>query len=592
MAWSGTNTTAQIGPAGVLVPLGAGGGGGVALYDGANSITSGTAQFSNANGVTFGFNAQTVTASVAGFTQTNQTVASGGIAGSGFTTATTAGTAVVGTHNSAGLSLGVPAYITTYAAGAAATGISSIADSANTQTVGMLSFANSHGISFGISTGALTATITASAANAVPGISSVADSANTQTIGMLSFGNANGITFGLSTGANTATLTASANFAGLLSTVAFSASNTSTGATGLTFSNSNGLSFGLTAGTLTGSYTVPATNSFAGTASSFAGTNISGSMTLNTSGLSLALSAANAAAGNPTTVSYYEVSPQRGVLSFTNAAVFSNTSIINLQPFVVAGQPVSFYRGMFVNSNVTQRSTFSATVGISQSQGSTASTHSFGTTFTMALFSRVSTGTNANSSNLSWFTSNTFSQSVGIFGTQSVATNVSSGTCTVSTSFSIGYIQNIDSAGGTTTSTAGSGGSSSFSSTTNGASTFGSTFIMSLQHAYLSGVRQQNFPLVGSLSPGEYWFGIQAGTSSGNAGGANYSNLALYSGNVMVISSTSPIYAFGSSSTFSNLTNPQWIGSVSSAQSTTTIGSNMLTNNASGTWFNLMAATL
>ncbi|HSX15671.1 MAG TPA: hypothetical protein VLF40_02685 [Candidatus Saccharimonadales bacterium] len=49
----------------------AGGGGGVALYDGAASITSGTARFSNANGVSFGFNGQTITGSVS---QTNQTV--------------------------------------------------------------------------------------------------------------------------------------------------------------------------------------------------------------------------------------------------------------------------------------------------------------------------------------------------------------------------------------------------------------------------------------------------------------------------------------------------------------------------------------
>jgi hypothetical protein len=37
----------------------------------------------------------------------------GGYAGTGFTSTTTVGTAVVGTHNTAGLSLGVPAYITT-----------------------------------------------------------------------------------------------------------------------------------------------------------------------------------------------------------------------------------------------------------------------------------------------------------------------------------------------------------------------------------------------------------------------------------------------------------------------------------------------
>ncbi len=51
---------------------GGGAGGGVALYDGANSISSGTARFSNSNGVSFGFNGQTITGSVVA--QTNQTV--------------------------------------------------------------------------------------------------------------------------------------------------------------------------------------------------------------------------------------------------------------------------------------------------------------------------------------------------------------------------------------------------------------------------------------------------------------------------------------------------------------------------------------
>jgi fibronectin-binding autotransporter adhesin len=47
-------------------------GGGVVLYDGANSITSGTARFTNANGVSFSINGQTISGSVA--SQSNQTL--------------------------------------------------------------------------------------------------------------------------------------------------------------------------------------------------------------------------------------------------------------------------------------------------------------------------------------------------------------------------------------------------------------------------------------------------------------------------------------------------------------------------------------
>ena len=298
VAWSGTNTTAQIGPAGVLVPLGAGGGGGVVLNAGANSISSGTAIFSNANGVSFGFNAQTITASVVtSYTQTVQTQASGAIAGTGLTTTTTGGTVVVGTNNTAGLSLGIPAYITTYVTGGQS-GISSIGDSVNTQTVGMLSFANSHGVTFGISTGALTATITGSVnvGNATA-ISGIADSANTQTIGTLSFANSNGISFGLATGVNTGVLTASYTVpatAGLISglNVSGGAGTSNSAVSGITFNNSNGITFGVSTGASVVTVTATVATTYAGTNSSFAGTNISGSMTLNTSGLSLALSGA------------------------------------------------------------------------------------------------------------------------------------------------------------------------------------------------------------------------------------------------------------------------------------------------------------
>jgi len=83
--------------------------------------TSGTSQISGAdivwaggNNVTLSANGSTVT--IVGpntVAQTVQTQVSGNIAGAGFTSTTTAGTAVVATHNSAGLSMGVPAFLTT-----------------------------------------------------------------------------------------------------------------------------------------------------------------------------------------------------------------------------------------------------------------------------------------------------------------------------------------------------------------------------------------------------------------------------------------------------------------------------------------------
>jgi hypothetical protein len=76
----------------------------------------------------------------------------GGYAGTGFTSTTTAGTAIVGTHNTAGLSLGVPAYLTTQTNVA----FSAVGGSSNFQT---LSFSNANGVSFTNTNGQVGASI-------------------------------------------------------------------------------------------------------------------------------------------------------------------------------------------------------------------------------------------------------------------------------------------------------------------------------------------------------------------------------------------------------------------------------------------------
>lgn len=68
-------TLSQNGNAVSIIGGAGGGGGGIAVEDGANSISTGTARFSNSNGVSFGINGQTITASHNGITsQTNQTL--------------------------------------------------------------------------------------------------------------------------------------------------------------------------------------------------------------------------------------------------------------------------------------------------------------------------------------------------------------------------------------------------------------------------------------------------------------------------------------------------------------------------------------
>lgn len=98
----------------------------------------------------------------------------GGYAGTGFTTTTTTGTALVGTHNTAGLSMGVPAWLTAAAGGNNLT----LQDSATTLQVTKVVFSNSNGVSFGLSTAASIATVTASVA-----------AQSNQTVGLYATGN-------------------------------------------------------------------------------------------------------------------------------------------------------------------------------------------------------------------------------------------------------------------------------------------------------------------------------------------------------------------------------------------------------------------
>lgn len=74
------------------------------------TISTGTFFMAGGNNVTLSQNGNSITFSAAN--QTNQTAPAGNIAGAGFTSTTTAGTAVVATHNSAGLSMGIPTIIT------------------------------------------------------------------------------------------------------------------------------------------------------------------------------------------------------------------------------------------------------------------------------------------------------------------------------------------------------------------------------------------------------------------------------------------------------------------------------------------------
>lgn len=114
-AFSGTNASGTIASNGISISVAAPGAGGGAALQGSGTYTqnTGTVQFSNLNGVSFGLTAGTMTASHNGLTTAMASNAGTAFAGTGFSSTTTAGAAIVGTHGSNGLSLGVPAFLTT-----------------------------------------------------------------------------------------------------------------------------------------------------------------------------------------------------------------------------------------------------------------------------------------------------------------------------------------------------------------------------------------------------------------------------------------------------------------------------------------------
>jgi len=135
---------------------GAGGGGTTTLISnvkfsaGTLSQTRTDITFANSNGVSFGLNTNgVITATVS----TNY-------AGTGFTTTTTTGTAIVGTNTTNGLSLGVPAFLTTAMASDAVT-LSNIRVSAGTTSnlLSRITFADGSGVTWGLNASTLTASV-------------------------------------------------------------------------------------------------------------------------------------------------------------------------------------------------------------------------------------------------------------------------------------------------------------------------------------------------------------------------------------------------------------------------------------------------
>jgi hypothetical protein len=430
VAWWDSQGTGLVGPQGQNIPLG---GGGVGISAGANFQSTGTVNFSNANGVTFGLdnfgnltatvipgaaaglaaveagtqtqtsgtlvfansngltfgmsNNSVITGSYTVPTQTVQTQASGNLAGTGFTSTTTNGTAIVGTNNTAGLSLAYPLYLTTYVGQTTQTqpagNIAGAGTTTTTQAGSTLGATqNSNGLSLAvpvwITTYAGQTTQTQPAGN-IAGIGTTTTTQGGSTLGATLSTNGlslaipawltvaaggGGFTGGVSTGGNTVgntgaytgqmifaggnniTLSVSSGAGGAQS-ITISGANAGGAQTGISgiivsnttytsgtvsFSNANGFSFGSSAGqAITGSYTVPSVAGLisAVAVSGGAGNSVAatGMSFLNSNGFTFGVSTA---AGAASITGSYTVPVTAGLISYINvSAGAANANLTN-----------------------------------------------------------------------------------------------------------------------------------------------------------------------------------------------------------------------------------------------------------------------
>lgn len=267
--FTGTNISATmtLNSNGLSLRLSGGGGAGGAALKGSGTYTqnTGTVEFANSNGITFGLsNNGTMTASHNGITsQTNQTV---GLYALGNTTQNSSSTMDARTmsYNALGamtmgfsngsIQVSAPASSSLVGVGAItiSTAGSTISISGGTVAaapvnfsagttsgnIGSIVFSNSNRVSFGLNGSTITAQ---HALNFSGGTTS--QNVSDQIV----FSNSNGISFGL----NGSTMTASV--ATSLTNIKISGGTLSNNLSELVFSNSNGVSFGLSGSTITGS---------------------------------------------------------------------------------------------------------------------------------------------------------------------------------------------------------------------------------------------------------------------------------------------------------------------------------------------------
>jgi hypothetical protein len=291
-----------------------------------------------------------------------------------------------------------------------------------------------------------------------------------------------------------------------------------------------------------------------------AGNNI----TLSTNGSTI--SVIGAAGGGGYTQSFYQPELYGAPTTQSHA-----NGTLYLRPFELNGY-ADIDRILMQQSMSMSATTISFSCSIS-GPTQTSGTASFGQTGTVILFSRAQTSEGAASySSLQSFFSASTSMSIGISATVSGSTNASNATLNYTTQQQLGYLKNIDTTGGYTTSSIGSTTNSSFSSSSTAGSTYSSSIGATFGNNMLSGIRPFHAPGIATpVAPGEYWIGVIQSSTSSSTGlaihrpvfpatlgqlyfTASTNNTYLEVGNSANVSTSNWRMGFGSYSASSNTT--------------------------------------
>jgi hypothetical protein len=529
---SGTTASASNGLTISLSAAAPGAGGGVALYDGANSISSGTARISAGGAITASINGQTLSLNAPAQSNLSATGA--------VSISTNGATISIGAPTQTNQSLGI------YATGANTTGQSS----SNTLDARSFNISGQGGIYVGMSGSTLQMSVATQTVQTQSNIQGIIASGSTNRTGDISFANSNGVTFGLSSNTLTASVAGASAGIGALA----NSQTTYTSGTVRLVEGSGAITINSSVNGASQSYkfNVPATSSMSATGALSISTNGStvsigvpaqtnqnmslyalGNTTQNSSTL---LNASNLSFNGLNGISVgfsngsIQLSGATGGAGGGGVALYDGANSISSGTARVSagGALTASVNGQTLSLNVPAQSTITAAGAINLSSNGSTITISAPLNGTIsnwepAPFNQITTGSTAlGSAGASQMFYKLVPQAY-----VSASQFIQMISASLSTSSNSSYAGTITVGAGIYTAT---GSTLSLITQSSGSASYTWSNTSNNLSGSLSGLRALTLPMTVSMSPGNYWLGMWSRTSSTRANWATFANVVATGG--------------------------------------------------------------